>query len=194
MAAFGEEEGTLWVESGSRPLPLSEIQKPSKSWLRALRRRLQKRPLVWFVDDECANRDWFVESHRLHFALLTFSSRKHVVAALQAGTLCDAVVTDIFFPAKPRQTMSRPIGFCEFMRRSSHPQFQICLLSGPPVKTNVRWTDSTLHVRSSITRLAARSTFRFSCFHGRRRCCWEVTTGLSTLPRQSKILTGCLRS
>lgn len=101
MAAFGEEEGTLWVESGSRPLPLSEIQKPSKSWLRALRRRLQKRPLVWYVDDECANRDWFVESHRLHFALLTFSSRKHVVAALQAGTLCDAVVTDIFFPAKP---------------------------------------------------------------------------------------------
>lgn len=101
LAAFGEDEGTLWVEPGSKPLPLSEIQKTTKSWQRALRKRLKKRPLVWFVDDERANRDWFVENHGLHFALLTFSSRKHAVAALQAGALCDAVVTDIFFPANP---------------------------------------------------------------------------------------------
>jgi hypothetical protein len=68
-----------------------------------LEKRLGKRPLVWFVDDEQANRTWFVENHRLHFALLTFSSRRYVIAAIQAGTLCDAVVTDIFFPAKPPQ-------------------------------------------------------------------------------------------
>jgi hypothetical protein len=100
LAAFGEDEGTLWMEPGSQPLPLGELQKTNKSWLKALKKRLRKRPLIWFVDDECANRNWFVENHRLHFALLTLSSRQHVAAALQAGTFCDAVVTDIFFPAK----------------------------------------------------------------------------------------------
>jgi hypothetical protein len=72
-----------------------------KSWRKVLKKRLERRPLVWFIDDERANREWFVENHRLHFALLTFSSRKHFVAALHVGTLCDTVVTDVFFPANP---------------------------------------------------------------------------------------------
>lgn len=59
--------------------------------------------MVWFVDDEKANREWFVEKHRYHFALLTFSGREYVVSALHTGTLCDAVVTDLFFPAAPPQ-------------------------------------------------------------------------------------------
>jgi len=58
---------------------------------------------VWFIDDEYANRAWFVENHRSHFALLTFSDRRYAIAALKADALCDAVVTDIFFPAEPPQ-------------------------------------------------------------------------------------------
>jgi hypothetical protein len=100
LSAFGEDAGTLWVESDSRPLPLSELQSTEKSWQKGLRKRLGKRPLVWFIDDEYANRAWFVENHRSHFALLTFSNRRYVVAALRVETLCDAVVTDIFFPAE----------------------------------------------------------------------------------------------
>lgn len=59
--------------------------------------------MVWFVDDEKANREWFVEKHQSHFALLTFSGREHVDRALHTRTLCDAVVTDLFFPAMPPQ-------------------------------------------------------------------------------------------
>jgi hypothetical protein len=101
LAAFGEDAGTLWVESDSEPLPLSELQRTDKSWRKTLKKRLRKRPLVWFVDDEFANRAWFIQNHRAHFALLTLSSRKRVTAALNASMICDAVVTDIFFPAKP---------------------------------------------------------------------------------------------
>jgi hypothetical protein len=101
VAAFLEDAGTLWAEPDSQPMPLAELQRTDKSWRKALKKRLRTRPLVWFVDDEYANRAWFVENHRLHFALLTFSSRRHLVAALQADVPCDTVVTDIFFPAAP---------------------------------------------------------------------------------------------
>lgn len=101
LAAFGEDQGSLWVDPDSQPMPLIELQRTHRSWRRALRKRIGRRPLVWFVDDEKANRKWFVENHRSHFALLTFSGREHVVRALHTGTLCDAVVTDLFFPATP---------------------------------------------------------------------------------------------
>lgn len=99
LDAFGEDAGTLWAEPDSLPMPLTELQKTRRHWQRALTKRLAGRPLVWFVDDERANREWFVERHRPHFALITFSSRRHTSAALQAKTPCDAVVTDLFFPA-----------------------------------------------------------------------------------------------
>ncbi|MCL5005946.1 MAG: hypothetical protein M1404_05380 [Acidobacteria bacterium] len=101
LAAFDEDAGTLRVDPDSQPMPLVELQKTHRSWRKTLKKRLGNRPLVWFVDDEHANRAWFVENHQNHFALLTFSNRRHVAAALTAGTLCDAVVTDVFFPAKP---------------------------------------------------------------------------------------------
>jgi len=101
VAAFGEDAGTLWAEPDSQATPLAELQRTYKSWPKVLKKRLKRRPLVWFVDDEYANRSWFIQHHRLHFALLTFSSRRYVTAALQAGTPCDTVVTDIFFPANP---------------------------------------------------------------------------------------------
>src|SRR5262249_19724524 len=54
---------------------------------------------VWVVDDEQTSRAWFVDNHRNHYALITFSSREHVVEALKAGVPCDIVVTDVFFAA-----------------------------------------------------------------------------------------------
>lgn len=101
LEAFGEDSGTLWLGPDSQPVSLTELQSTDKSWRKVLKRRLERWPLVWFVDDERANREWFVENHRQHFALLTFSSRRHFTEALHLGTVCDAVVTDIFFPANP---------------------------------------------------------------------------------------------
>ena len=69
-----------------------------------MRKRAKGLPIVWIVDDEQANRDWFVENHRLHFALIIFSSRAHLVMAFQKGVPCDVVVTDVFFPASPPKT------------------------------------------------------------------------------------------
>jgi hypothetical protein len=90
LAAFGDDAGTLWTEPGCRGIPLTESREA----------RLE-RPLVWFVDDERANREWFVANHLEHFALVTFSGRAYALQALNAGTPCDTLVTDIFFPARP---------------------------------------------------------------------------------------------
>src|SRR5262245_2195473 len=96
--AFGEDLGTLHAGPNSQPMPLTELLKTT-NWQKELKKRIGRRPLVWFVDDEEANRRWFVDNHRFHFALLTFSGRSHVHTALDTEVLCDAVVTDIFFPA-----------------------------------------------------------------------------------------------
>ena len=57
------------------------------------------RPIVWYVDDERGNREWFRDHHRKHFAVVTFSDRHFFLAALKNRIPCDAVVTDIFFPS-----------------------------------------------------------------------------------------------
>jgi len=101
LSAFDDDPGTLWADEPSQPIPLSEFQQLRRSWRRSLLKRVGKRPLIWFVDDERANREWFAARHRRHFSVITFSSRRHVRTALDARTPCDAVVTDIFFPAAP---------------------------------------------------------------------------------------------
>jgi hypothetical protein len=101
LSAFGEDMGTLWTNSGpdSGQISLAVLWK-RPDWLKEIKSLVgEDRRLVWFVDDERANRNWFVENHRLHFALLTFSCRKAVAEALRMGMPCDAVVTDVFFPA-----------------------------------------------------------------------------------------------
>ncbi len=89
--AFGDDAGTLWTARANEPLPLSGKALP----------RTTLRPIVWFVDDERSNREWFATHHRKRFTVITFSSRRHAAVALQRGTPCDAVVTDVFFPASP---------------------------------------------------------------------------------------------
>jgi hypothetical protein len=101
LTAFAEDAGTLYVDPDSLPMPLAELQRIHRSWRRTLKKRLGHRPLVWFVDDEKANREWFVAKHHAHFAVLTFSSRSHFTKALHSNVLCDAVVTDLFFPSNP---------------------------------------------------------------------------------------------
>jgi hypothetical protein len=85
LAAFGENTGTLWVDESSQRLPLSKLQKSQRSWRRNLLKRIGSRPLVWFVDDEFANREWFAVRHRPRFAILTFGSRRYAKIALDAG-------------------------------------------------------------------------------------------------------------
>lgn len=96
---FGDDPGTLWQTSGSGVL-VANIATSERTRAKELRKRSNRLPIVWIVDDERDSRGWFVANHHQHYALVTFSSREHVVAALQAGLPCDLVVTDIFFPAK----------------------------------------------------------------------------------------------
>lgn len=99
-ANFGEDEGTLYYGSDGEGTSLRALW-GTRGWQRQVRRSLGRRPLVWFVDDESWNRKWFAEKHAGHFAILTFSSLAYCKKALDNGTPCDVVVTDIFFPSKP---------------------------------------------------------------------------------------------
>lgn len=103
LSHFGDDPGTLWLDPSGEPIDLVQFQK-QWGWKRCVRRLLKKRAIVWFVDDESANREWFKTHHCRHFGILTFSSRDHFSTALRNGTPCDAVVTDIFFPAREPET------------------------------------------------------------------------------------------
>ncbi len=96
---FGDDPGTLWPTSGDG-VRIAHVATTTRSMRRELRKRVSGLPIVWVVDDEQASRDWFVKNHREHFALITFSSRQHVVEGLRLNVPCDIVVTDVFFPAK----------------------------------------------------------------------------------------------
>ena len=100
---FGDDRGTLWPTTGEGV----QIWYPSgsaRSHRRQLRKLASRRPIVWLVDDEQASRRWFVDNHRHHYALVTFTSHTHVVEALQADVPCDIVVTDVFFAATTPKT------------------------------------------------------------------------------------------
>ncbi len=99
MADFGDDEGTLH-RSGCPPTQISSLWDTAR-WEQPLRRSLEGRPIIWFADDEHRNRKWFAEKHADHFAVLTLSSLDFCRRALDHRTPCDAVVTDIFFPAAP---------------------------------------------------------------------------------------------
>jgi len=102
LATFREDRGTLWLEPGRQ---LDDLQKQWRwTWRPRIRAFVGHRPFIWFVDDEATNRSWFVQNHREHFGILTFSSRAHCAKALRAKAPCDAVVTDIFFPANQPST------------------------------------------------------------------------------------------
>lgn len=96
--AFGDDTGTLWPTSTAGCEPLSVHPESLEERPGRVREAAGIRPIIWFVDDERGNREWFRDHHRDHFAVITFSARRHVVWALQHDIPCDAVVSDIFFP------------------------------------------------------------------------------------------------
>ena len=98
LAAFGKDEGTLHLEN-SNAVGITDLLR-QRRWKVPLRKQLNKRPLVWFVDDESANREWFVRVHRTWFGVLTLSDLASCNRAFDRGIPCDALVTDIFFPSK----------------------------------------------------------------------------------------------
>jgi hypothetical protein len=100
---FGDDPGTLWPTKGDG-VRISNVATSPPSVHRELRKRVNHLPIVWIVDDEKANRNWFVSNHREHYALITFSARTHVVQALGTNVPCDLVVTDVFFAAKTPTT------------------------------------------------------------------------------------------
>ena len=104
IAAFGEDRGTY---TGFATPPETDIALSSlndRSAKRQMKALAAGYPVIWFVDDERANRQWFRAHHGNHFATVTFSSRKHFAAALRRELPCDAIVTDIFFPSRPVRT------------------------------------------------------------------------------------------
>lgn len=105
-ADFGEDKGTMWLTDGPAYVSRQTTGRfDAWRWEKHLRRVCQRRPLVWFVDDELANRKWFVENPRNSgFAVVTFSNRDFVHEALSQQIPCDALVTDIFFPATAVRT------------------------------------------------------------------------------------------
>jgi hypothetical protein len=100
---FGDDPGTIWPMEG-HGIRIDGVASSQWSRRRKLRKRAKRLPIVWIVDDEQASRRWFVENHRHHYALITFSSRDHVVGTLHTRVPCDIVVTDVFFPAKTPST------------------------------------------------------------------------------------------
>jgi hypothetical protein len=98
-SAFGEDRGTFWPSGAAGKVPLRIWTLHPREANRKMNRLPRGHPIVWYVDDERGNREWFRDRHRKHFAVVTFSSRAFFLAALKNRIPCDAVVTDIFFPS-----------------------------------------------------------------------------------------------
>lgn len=105
LSEFGDDPGTWWPSAGEG-VRVAQMVTPGQSLRRELRKRVSGLPIVWAIDDERSSRAWFVQHHRQHWALITFSSREHAVEALRVDVPCDIVITDVFFPAKTPNTLA----------------------------------------------------------------------------------------
>jgi CheY-like chemotaxis protein len=101
LEAFGEDRGTFCPPSAVASETFDTDAFDDAALTREIAERADGRPVVWFVDDERANREWFRDHHRERFATVTFSSHANFRRALARGLPGDAFVTDIFFPATP---------------------------------------------------------------------------------------------
>lgn len=97
--AFGEDNGTFTHPriEGKETIKVAALTDPDAA--RILKKLAKGMPIVWYVDDERANREWFHDYHVNDFAIITFSSREYFSQAMKKSLPCDAIVTDIFFPA-----------------------------------------------------------------------------------------------
>ena len=101
LEAFGEDRGTFCPPSPSTSKTFDTDAVADAALAREVAQGADGHPVVWFVDDERANREWFRDHHRENFATVTFSSHANFRRALARGLPGDAFVTDIFFPATP---------------------------------------------------------------------------------------------
>jgi hypothetical protein len=101
LEAFGEDRGTFCPPSAVASKTFDTDTVDDAALTREITQRADRRPIVWFVDDERANREWFRDHHRESFATVTFSSHANFRRALARGLPGNAFVTDIFFPATP---------------------------------------------------------------------------------------------
>jgi hypothetical protein len=106
-AAFGEDRGTFAGFAGTCDSDIALGSVGDEAAKRRMRSLAGGYPIIWFVDDERANREWFRTNHRSSFATVTFSRRGYFRAALGRGLPCDAIVTDIFFPSRAVRTDRR---------------------------------------------------------------------------------------
>lgn len=72
LAGFGEKPGPLQLTGGNVTTAREEMKAVRES-----------APIIWFVDDERASREWFRDHHKEHFGVVTFSSRAHFLKALK---------------------------------------------------------------------------------------------------------------
>ena len=98
--AFQVDSGTVWPLTGRAGEPFSLRASDPLTAKKVVKQMSDGQPIVWFIDDERGNREWFRDFHSSDFAVVTFSERAHFRYAIDKQIPCDAVVTDIFFPAK----------------------------------------------------------------------------------------------
>lgn len=107
LEAFGEDRGTFCPPSAVTSKTFDTDTVDDAALTREVTQGADGYPVVWFVDDERANREWFRDHHREDFASVTFSSHANFRRALDRGLPGDAFVTDIFFPATPVSSEAR---------------------------------------------------------------------------------------
>ena len=97
--AFGDDRGTFTSPGIDREQTIHIDTLPDAEAAQVMRQKAAGAPILWLADDERRNREWFRRHHSDVFAVLTLSSRRNLGACLSRSLPCDAIVTDLFFPA-----------------------------------------------------------------------------------------------
>jgi len=161
QAAFGEDRGTFWPQFRGAGQSLDSGSLARQAGAGRMAELANSQPVVWFVDDELGNREWFRDKHRDDFPLVTFSSRAHFKRALLDGFPCDAVVTDIFFPAEAVTTEQQAKALL-----SIYPEIDACRVSELPAlwaSKRLQWSlDGFSIARDAASRCPPIPCFLFS--------------------------------
>lgn len=97
--AFGEDTGSFTYPGIDEKKFISVATLPEADASRTIKKLSGDFPIIWFIDDERANREWFRDFHVNDFSIITFSSRALFSKCLKKDIPCDGIVTDIFFPS-----------------------------------------------------------------------------------------------
>ena len=140
LEAFGEDRGTFCPPSAAASKTFDTDAFDDAALTREINQRADGRPIIWFVDDERANREWFRDHHRESFTTVTFSSHANFRRALARGLPGNAFVTDIFFPATPVASEAQAAELLAVYDAISIARCRISASSGPSSNIIGRWT------------------------------------------------------